>query len=472
MSEIDTYEPKYQVAGVCEVVRTAHLTPHMRRITFHGAALEGLDRYWRPEMLARLYFPPKGHRNPAEPFLTPSGDLDFHTASENEVSPFSAYSEDPLVRAYTARQFKSDMLELDIDFALHETPGLASDWARDAKVGDRIGIVIFALPSGHSPATAHIADIYLLFADEAALPSAQTNLESFAPGTKVIAFFEVADEFEEQAINTQADLTVTWLHRGEAKAGTSGLLTQAIRELTWPKGRVFVWACGEMKTVAEIRRFIREERDLKKGDYKCQAYWRLGKTEVERMARMTDLAMAAAETNPEAFQESFEEIGMNIEDPTLFSEPALTGSGRDVEANPSILQESLKTRVNNEESTLVSQPGLIRGEASRSADDGANKSITVDGTWVISIKSPLGAQVVTLRFSTQGSRFTGTMESKLGSGAISDGMVVGHTLTWTSTIERPRRAKLEFNANIDGDSISGIAKMGAFIQTTFKGIRK
>jgi hypothetical protein len=363
------------------------------------------------------------------------------------------------------------MLELDIDFALHETPGLASDWARDAKVGDRIGIVIFALPSGHSPATAYIADIYLLFADEAALPSAQTNLESFTPGTKVIAFFEVADEFEEQAINTQADLTVTWLHRGEAKAGTSGLLTQAIRELTWPKGRVFVWACGEMKTVAEIRRFIREERDLKKGDYKCQAYWRLGKTEVERMARMTDLAMAAAETNPEAFQESFEEIGMNIEDPTLFSEPALTGSGRDVEANPSILQESLKTRVNNEESTLVSQPGLIRGEASRSADDGANKSITVDGTWVISIKSPLGAQVVMLRFYTQGSRLTGTMESKLGSGVISDGIVVGHTLTWMSTIERPRRVKLEFSANIDGDSISGIAKMGTFIQTEFKGTR-
>ncbi len=471
MSEIDTYEPKYQVVGVCEVVRTAYLTPHMRRITFHGAALKDLDRYWRPEMLTRLYFPPKGHRNPAEPFLTPGGDLDFHTTSENEVSPFSAYSEDPLVRAYTARQFRSDTLELDIDFVLHEVPGLASDWARDTKVGDRLGIVIFALPSGHNPATAHAADVYLLFADEAALPSAQTNLEAFAPGTKVIAYFEVADEFEEQVINTRADLTATWLHRGEAKAGSSGLLTHAIRELTWPEGRVFVWACGEMKTVAEIRRFLQEERGLKKGDYKCQAYWRLGKTEVERMARMTDLAMAAAEINPAAFQESFEEIGMNIEDPTLFSEPALTGVGWNVEADPSILQESLKTRVNDEEPTLLSQPCLIRDEASRSAVDDANSSKTVDSVWVISIKSPLGAQVVTLRFSTLGSRFTGTMESKLGSGVISNGIAVGNTLTWTSTIDRPRHAKLEFSANIDGDSISGIAKMGTFVQTAFKGTR-
>ena len=54
LPEIDTYEPKYQVVGVREVVRTAHLTPHMRRITFHGAALKGLDRYWRPGMLTRL----------------------------------------------------------------------------------------------------------------------------------------------------------------------------------------------------------------------------------------------------------------------------------------------------------------------------------------------------------------------------------------------------------------------------------
>ncbi len=38
-------------------------------------------------------------------------------------------------------------LELDVDFVLHEVPGFASDWARDAQVGDRIGVVEFGLPS-------------------------------------------------------------------------------------------------------------------------------------------------------------------------------------------------------------------------------------------------------------------------------------------------------------------------------------
>jgi hypothetical protein len=124
-----------------------------------------------------------------------------------------------------------------------------------------------------------------------------------------------------------------------------------------------------------------------------------------------------------------------------------------------------------EESPLLGQPGPIRDDPSKSADNGTSKPITIDGTWVISIKSPLGAQRVTLRFSTQGLRITGTMESKLGSGIITDGMVVGHTLAWTSTIERPRHAKLEFSANIDGSSITGFAKEGSFIQTRFKGAR-
>ncbi|MGD0330569.1 MAG: siderophore-interacting protein [Nitrososphaeria archaeon] len=135
MSEKINYEPKYHVAGVCEVVRVERPTPCVRRITLYNVALEGLKGHWRPEMLIRLYFPPKGHSNPPEPFLTPDGELEFRTTSETEVSSFSAFSEDPLVRAYTARRFRPDTLELTVDFALHDVLGLASDWARNAKVG-------------------------------------------------------------------------------------------------------------------------------------------------------------------------------------------------------------------------------------------------------------------------------------------------------------------------------------------------
>ena len=67
MSVLDTCVPKYHVAGVCEVVRVELLTPHIQRITFHGTALNGLERYWRPDMLVRLYYPPREGSNPPEP---------------------------------------------------------------------------------------------------------------------------------------------------------------------------------------------------------------------------------------------------------------------------------------------------------------------------------------------------------------------------------------------------------------------
>ena len=40
------------------------------------------------------------------------------------------------------------------------------------------------------------------------------------------------------------------------------------------------------------------------------------------MARMTEVALAAAESDPAAFQASSEEIGLNVEDPTLIDEAA------------------------------------------------------------------------------------------------------------------------------------------------------
>jgi NADPH-dependent ferric siderophore reductase len=322
MSESSTTDIlKTHVAGVVEVARATQLTALMRRITFTGEALRGLDQHWRPEMLVRLYFPPIGRTEPPEPFIDEDGDVDFRSTSpDNEVSPFSAFSEDPLVRAFTGRRFDPTTLELDVDFVLHQAPGLASDWARAAAPGDRIGIVEFGLPPGHDPATARGAgsDVYVMFADEAALPALQTNLEALPEGTRVIAFVEIPDKQEEQPVITRAGLTLTWLHRDGVEPGTSGLLQQAARKLDRPTGKMFAWVCGEIKMATELRRIFKQDWGLERGSYKTQAYWRRGKTEVERMARMTEVSMEAASAGTASFEDTFEEIGMNVEDPTLF----------------------------------------------------------------------------------------------------------------------------------------------------------
>ncbi len=88
----------------------------------------------------------------------------------------------------------------------------------------------------------------------------------------------------------------------------------------WPDGKGFVWVVGEIKMVG-VFAVLREEHGLRHGDgYKAQAYWRRGKTEVQRMERMTELALQAAAEDPDSFLEAFNEIGMSVEDPTWYDQ--------------------------------------------------------------------------------------------------------------------------------------------------------
>jgi len=60
--------------------------------------------------------------------------------------------------------------------------------------------------------------------------------------------------------------------------------------------------------------------------YKTQAYWRQGKTEVERVDRMTELTLAKIQDDPNSIMESFENIGMEIVDEDLLKDPIYTAA--------------------------------------------------------------------------------------------------------------------------------------------------
>ena len=97
--------------------------------------------------------------------------------------------------------------------------------------------------------------------------------------------------------------------------------------------------------------------------------------------------------------------------------------------------------------------------------------MSADGKWDVTMNTPMGAQTVTLVLTTSGSTLTGTVTSPQGSVDITDGTVDGNTLTWKAGIEQPMPITLEFNATIDGDSISGKVKLGSFGEADFTGAR-
>ncbi len=97
--------------------------------------------------------------------------------------------------------------------------------------------------------------------------------------------------------------------------------------------------------------------------------------------------------------------------------------------------------------------------------------MSADGTWNTTMNTPMGAQNGTMTLSTDGGSLTGTLKSPQGEIELNDGTVDGDNLTWKADITSPMAMTLEFSATVDGDSMSGNVKLGAFGDATFTGTR-
>ena len=126
------------------------------------------------------------------------------------------------------------------------------------------------------PVTAAIAaaDWLLLAGDETALPAIGTLIESLPPGTRAVAYIEVADAGEEQRFDTRGDVTVHWLRRDGVPAGHAGLLAGAVRQAAFPAGTMFAWLGGEAGAVRAIRRHLIGERGVDRRSIEFAGYWR------------------------------------------------------------------------------------------------------------------------------------------------------------------------------------------------------
>ncbi|MGW5633620.1 siderophore-interacting protein [Streptomyces sp. NPDC003832] len=240
------------------VVRTERLTPHMQRVVLGGEGLAAISADTCTDHYVKLLFGPPGATYP-EPF-----DLE----RIREEFPREQW---PVTRTYTIRAWDPEHLEMTLDFVVHGDEGLAGPWALRARPGD---VVRFMGPGGaYAPDPA--ADWHLLAGDESALPAIARSLEALPAGSRAFAFVEVAGPEEEQKIDS--DVEVTWLHRGDRPVGQA--VTEAVRSLTFPEGRLHAFVHGEAGFVKDLRRLLRVELDIPREDLSISGYWRLGHNE-------------------------------------------------------------------------------------------------------------------------------------------------------------------------------------------------
>ena len=95
----------------------------------------------------------------------------------------------------------------------------------------------------------------------------------------------------------------------------------------------------------------------------------------------------------------------------------------------------------------------------------------IDGTWNVTLQSPMGSQEGTLTLATDGDTLTGTMSGPQGAMDIEDGQVGDGSYSWKGNITSPMAITIESTATVDGDTITGESKLGAFGTATFTGTR-
>lgn len=247
---------------VLEVRERIQLSAHLVRIVAGGPGIAAVEASAHTDAYSKMLF---AH---PDTDLSPPYDLD---ALRAELGPELM----PSTRTYTIRRFDLDRGELWIEFVTHGDEGVAGPWADRAQPGDHV--VLRGIGGGYAPDPS--ADWHLLGGDESAIPAIAAALEAMPADARGVAFIEVAGPADELELPHPAGITLTWLHRGEAEAGTSSVLVDAVRGAEWLPGRVQVFVHGERGAMKALRPYFTDERGVARAELSLSPYWAYGRRE-------------------------------------------------------------------------------------------------------------------------------------------------------------------------------------------------
>jgi pimeloyl-ACP methyl ester carboxylesterase len=104
--------------------------------------------------------------------------------------------------------------------------------------------------------------------------------------------------------------------------------------------------------------------------------------------------------------------------------------------------------------------------------EGGNEEHTmaVDGTYDITLSTPMGERPAKLTLNTDGTALSGKFAGEQGEQAFDGGTAEGSAVKWSATVNGAMgEMKLDFDGNVEGDDIAGNVQFGAFGSGTFKG---
>ncbi len=167
----------------------------------------------------------------------------------------------PVMRDYTPLRFDPVGHTLLMDFAVHGT-GPAVEWALGAPIGQWLGL---AGPRG-SMLLPDDLQWHWLLGDETAVPAIERRLAELPAGTRAAVRVQLADPADRRAWRSAADLDLQWV---DSLAG-------AVDALEIPAGPGFIWAAGENRAMALLRKQLLAKPGADPRRMRIASYWKRG----------------------------------------------------------------------------------------------------------------------------------------------------------------------------------------------------
>ncbi|GHE58348.1 hypothetical protein GCM10014715_09280 [Streptomyces spiralis] len=98
--------------------------------------------------------------------------------------------------------------------------------------------------------------------------------------------------------------------------------------------------------------------------------------------------------------------------------------------------------------------------------------MSVEGTWNLSISTPIGKMKAAVELRDQDGILTGVAHGAGEVVPLHDIALDGDRLTWKQTVTKPMRLNLAFDVTVEGDTLQGTSKAGRLPSSKVIGERR